>query len=224
MKHPHPMKHRHLLIVLAVVFASAAAANGAGAQSAAKEAEGSPSSFQIDSDKPVKIEADKLDIQDREQTGTFSGNVFVQQGDMTMRTSRLVVHYKGNAAAGGKKDNAAGGGKKDNAAAGGKKEDTGTATSGDQKITRLEARGKVLIRSKDQEATGEWADYDVASRTIKLGGAVVLSQGPNVLRGEELLIDLNTGKSRLTNTAKDGGRVRGLFLPSAVDKTPAKAQ
>ncbi|MCB1475259.1 MAG: lipopolysaccharide transport periplasmic protein LptA [Rhodobiaceae bacterium] len=192
-----------LILALALL---APVAGGAALAQAPKQNEGSASSFQIDSDKPVKIEADKLDIQDKEQTGTFSGNVFVQQGDMTLRTSKLVVHYSGNAGDRGKKEESAG------------------QVGSNQKITRLEARGKVLIRSKDQEATGEWADYSVSTRTIKLGGGVVLTQGPNVLRGEELLIDLNTGKSRLTNTAKDGGRVRGLFLPSTVDRTPKSAQ
>jgi len=171
------------------------------AAAAAQQQDTALPGFQISSDKPVKIEADKLDIQDAEQTGTFTGNVFVQQGDMTLRTSRLVVHYTGSAT-----DRGGGDGK--------------PAAGGDQKINRLEARGKVLVRSRDQEATGEWADYDVATRNIKLGGSVVLSQGPNVLRGEELLIDLNTGKSRLTNTARGGGRVQGLFLPSTVERQP----
>lgn len=155
--------------------------------------------FQIDSNKPVKIEADALEIQDSQKTGVFSGNVLVRQDDMTMRTSRLIVHYKGSAA---------------DAASGAR-----DAASAEQKISKLEMRGKVVIKSKDQEATGEWADYDVASRQIKLGGGVILSQGKNVLRGETLLVDLNSGKSLLNNKTKKGsGRVQGLFIPSQAKK------
>lgn len=160
------------------------------------------SSFKISADAPVKIEADKLDIQDASKSGTFSGNVVVVQGDMTLKTSKLVVYYSGSA----------------RAAATGASDGGSNASSAEQKITKLEARGKVYIRSKDQEATGEWADYHVSTRKIRLGGNVVLSQGENVLRGDQLLVDLNAGTSRLTTGKSRDGRVRGLFLPGQVNK------
>ncbi len=50
---------------------------------------------------------------------------------------------------------------------------------------------------------------------MTIGGNVVLSQGDNVIKGDELVIDLTTNKSRFVNRgdASTRKRVRGLFMP-----------
>jgi len=72
----------------------------------------------------------------------------------------------------------------------------------------------------DQSADGQWAIYEVAASEITMGDAVVLRQGDNVVRGNRLKIDLNTGQARVESAATSGtgtvengsnGRVRGLF-------------
>src|SRR5438045_6081026 len=44
-------------------------------------------------DAPVQIEAATLEVHDKSKTATFSGNVQVVQGDMTMRCRSLIVFY-----------------------------------------------------------------------------------------------------------------------------------
>src|SRR5215204_6434756 len=43
---------------------------------------------------PIKIDADRLDVFDKEQRAVFTGNVVVVQGETTMRCSTLTVFYE----------------------------------------------------------------------------------------------------------------------------------
>jgi lipopolysaccharide export system protein LptA len=49
--------------------------------------------FSSDRNEPVKIEANSLEIHDKDRYAIFSGNEEVQQGDSTMRSRELKVHY-----------------------------------------------------------------------------------------------------------------------------------
>ena len=89
------------------------------------------------------------------------------------------------------------------------------SASSEQKIKRLEARGGVVVTQKDQIATGETALFEMASNTVTLTGNVVVTQGQNVLRGERLIVDLNTGVSKIYSGGNSDGRVQGLFLPGS---------
>ncbi len=44
---------------------------------------------------PVEVTADHLEVDDRLQTMTFSGNAVATQGDVTIRANRLTLHYTG---------------------------------------------------------------------------------------------------------------------------------
>ena len=55
----------------------------------------------------------------------------------------------------------------------------------------------------------------MATNTVTLSGNVVLTQGPNVLRGERLIVDLNSGVSRIEAGKGGSGRVQGLFVPGS---------
>jgi lipopolysaccharide export system protein LptA len=49
--------------------------------------------FSRNKSEPVKIESNKLEVRDKEKLAIFTGNVFVQQGDTTMRSPELRVFY-----------------------------------------------------------------------------------------------------------------------------------
>ncbi|AGH50015.1 LptA/OstA family protein [Edaphosphingomonas fennica] len=50
-----------------------------------------------DSNAPVDVEADRIEVQDRADRAIFSGNVNVRQTDLTMNSARLTVAYAGGA-------------------------------------------------------------------------------------------------------------------------------
>lgn len=139
---------------------------------------------------PIQIEADQLEVREKDKTAVFSGNVSVRQDDATLRTQRLVVFYTGE---GSGLSNGAGG-------------------APQQNISRLEATGKVLVTSRDQTATGDQANFDVQARKLELSGNVTLTQGKNVLRGGKLLVDLTTGEARMVSSAQ---RVQMLLVPNS---------
>jgi len=163
------------------------------------------SGFQRDSDQPVNISADSLDVAQDAKTATFAGNVEIIQGELRLKAAVVVVHYRS------KDEEAAPAVKKPAPKAEG-------AGSNASEISRLEAKTDVFLSSPTQTAQGDWADYDVVKGEVTMGGKVVLTRGKNVLKGTALALDLNTGRSRLTAEAGQGGRVQGLFIPKKREK------
>lgn len=134
--------------------------------------------FSRTSNAPINIEADELKVDDIKKTAIFIGNVKASQDDFVIRSKVLQVYYAGSPQG-------------------------GRGASG--KVNRMVARGKVLISTKDQQsATSEWANFDVNKQLITLGDKVVLTQGTNVIRGGQLLIDLKTRQSRFVNKTSKG--------------------
>ena len=176
------------------------------AADAAAAAQGSVfGSFKTDPNAPIDVEADTLDVYDQEKQAIFRGNVKSQQGDFVVRTVEMGVFYTGQAGFGL-------GGASDDAA----------AKSGSQ-LTRVEARQKVLIVSKDgQTATGDWAIFDVKANTVLMGDRVVVSRGKDVAEGPRLKIDLNTGMYRYELEAEaTSGQVPATSASPAVTAAPA---
>jgi len=93
-----------------------------------------------------------------------------------MRTVELIVHYNGQA---------------------GVAAPSADGPTSAAQLTRVDAKQKVLITSKDgQSATGDWAIFDVKANTALLGGNVIVSRGKDIAEGPRLKIDLTTGMYR----------------------------
>jgi lipopolysaccharide export system protein LptA len=147
--------------------------------------------FSKNRDQPVQIEAASLEVRDKQKIATFSGNVKVVQGDTTVRCKTLIVHYDDRGATGSTMTSTLG-------------------TRGRQQISRLEAKGGVIVTQHDQTATGDLGLFDMRANTVTLTGNVVVSQGQNVMRGDRLVVNLTTGVSRL-DAGKSQGPVRMLI-------------
>jgi lipopolysaccharide export system protein LptA len=97
------------------------------------------------------------------------------------------------------------------------------------KPSRFEAVGHVVFASSSGTATGDNGIYDLGPRTITLTGHVVLTKDKDVMRGTSLVVDMNTGQSRLIAHGAQGNRVQGLFVQQpqsggAKSKPPAGVQ
>jgi lipopolysaccharide export system protein LptA len=159
---------------------------------------------------PIKIDADRLDVFDRENKAVFAGNVVAVQGDSTIRCSSMTVRYKR-----GKKDDKKGDAAKEPAADTAAAADKPAGAMGENGIQRVECAGPVTVVQKDQVATGDSAVFDQEAKRIVLTGNVVLSQCQNVTRGSRLVYDMNTGRANMDPVA--GGRVSALFVPQKDD-------
>jgi lipopolysaccharide export system protein LptA len=144
---------------------------------------------------PIKIDADRLDIFDKEQRATFSGNVIAVQGDTTMRCSLLNVYYEQSAMSGAQQRPAA---------------PPGTDNSN---VRRLDCKGPVTVVSKEQTATGDEAVFDRGDNKVVLTGRVTLSQGPNVQQCHRIVYNLDTSIANCES--RPGGRVQGVFVPGS---------
>jgi lipopolysaccharide export system protein LptA len=176
-----------LLVVAGLVVACAVC----GSDAMAQKNQGPPNAlqgFSQNRDEPVKIRAATLELREKDKMATFTGDVYVLQGDTEMRCKQLVVFYE---------------------------EETGTPRTvkaadpgpgGDRQIRRIEAKGNVVVVQKDQNATGDAATFNMRENTATLVGNVVVTRGTDVLRGQRLVVDLTSGVSKM-----DQGRVEGLF-------------
>lgn len=162
---------------------------------------------------PIKIDADRLDVFDRENKAVFAGNVVAVQGDSTIRCSTMTVTYKRGRDAPGK--GARGDAKTEARDEGADAAPRSPAENGIQKV---DCAGPVTVVQKDQVATGDHAVFDQDAKRIVLTGNVVLSQCQNVTRGQRLVYDMNTGRANMDPVA--GGRVSALFVPG--EKSDAK--
>ena len=134
---------------------------------------------------PVDVTADRIEVQDRSDRAIFSGNVNVRQGELTLNTQRLTVAYSGDAGGGG------------------------------VEIERLDAAGGVVVRSPSETARGEFGIYDLDRKLITLIGNVELTRAQNRVNGARLVIDLRSGRAVIDGgppgVNQTGGRVTGRF-------------
>lgn len=137
-------------------------------------------------DQPIEIDADRLDVQQAKQMAIFSGNVDAVQGSMRLRADTLQVHYRkrGDGGPPGATPDAAG-------------------------ISQIDAIGRVLVTSPEETAQGDRGFYFVDRRVIVIEGNVALTRGGNVIKGQRATMDFDTGRAIM-----DQGRVRGVFTPS----------
>ncbi|HKA64304.1 MAG TPA: LptA/OstA family protein [Methyloceanibacter sp.] len=178
--------------------------------------------FSKNSNQPIDIESDVLVVHDAQKYATFKGNVKAVQGTTTLRSRELDVHYVGSGSDSltkGPDTTGSTPAPTPGATPGtgdAKPSGVGLGTNNGTQISKIEARGEVVITSdQDQTTTSDWALYDVPAQLVTVGGNVVLMQGKNVLKGDRLVIDLKTGESRFENRGSTaaGGRIRALFMP-----------
>jgi lipopolysaccharide export system protein LptA len=211
------MRYRFALAALVLLLATgwAAAQDRHAAARAAIAAGPAADAASDNQEQPIQIESATLEVRDKEKIATFSGDVLVVQGDMTIKSQTLVVFYGGGRNGGGPTVASATAG-----GANGSHPPVQRASvmpQGQQDIRRIEARGGVTVISKDQNASGDLGVYDLKKKTITLTGNVVVSQGKNVLHGDRVVVDTVTGNAHLDSGVSSQNRVRALILPNKGD-------
>lgn len=163
----------------------------------AQEAKGKPSGLSKNSKDPINIEADSLEVFDKEGKAIYSGNVIVTQGETVMKAKKMQIFYVRS------------------------EEGQATPAEGENgtSIKRVEADGEVIILEKDQIATGDKGIYEATTDVMTMTGNVALSKGQNVTKGQKLVYNLGTGVA--TVDAGGTGRVSSSFVSGSDAKKPA---
>lgn len=152
------------------------------------------SNFAHDSSKPVEITADSLEVLQESRKAIFTGNVEAKQGEIDIRSERMIVYYSES---------------------GGKENDNKKQQAG--KVSKVEIDRNVFISTPKETAEGNKGMYDVGAGLITLEGNVALTSGKNIVKGDKLVYNLKTGQSKIVSGSgssnKKSGRVRGVFVP-----------
>jgi len=85
-------------------------------------------------------------------------------------------------------------------------------------IERIEVDGKVYVKSETQVATADRATFDMKTEVMTMtGDEVVLSEGPNVIVGCKLTVQMSSGLATLDGCGKGAqtGRVKMLLQPKS---------
>ena len=138
------------------------------------------------SNAPVDVSSERIEVQDRADRAIFAGNVHVTQAELTLDTPRLTVSYSGGAGA-----------------------------NNNVQIRRLDAAGGVVVKSPSETAKGDFGVYDLDRKLITLIGNVQLNREQNQVNGARLVIDLDSGRAVVDGgppgVNQSGGRVTGHF-------------
>ena len=84
---------------------------------------------------------------------------------------------------------------------------------GPSNIKSFTATGGVRIKTDSQDATGDMAVYDPATKRMHLTGNVMVKSGSGTIGSPDLVVDMVTNTSVFTGKAGKDGRVTGVFTP-----------
>lgn len=158
-----------------------------------------------DSDQPIEIASDTLEVQQDKQLAIFRGKVDAIQGNTRLRSDELFVYYRDRQ----QQPNAAG----QTRPAPPPRATPATAGGPDASaITRIEAKGNVFVSTPKERAQGNFGVYDVDKKTITLTGDVLLTSDQSTVRCQRAVMYQDTGRSTCDPVV--GGRVRGVFIPN----------
>jgi lipopolysaccharide export system protein LptA len=135
---------------------------------------------------PIEITADRLVSHGDQNYAEFIGNVEAAQGNFSIRSDTLKITYQRSAGAGSK-----------------------GATDADS-IEKIEAIGRVKIKSDNRRAETDRAEYRVQDEVIELiGENSFLTDGKNTLTGSKITWHRKTGE--ITVAGSDQKRVKAVF-------------
>ncbi len=133
------------------------------------------SGLRQDTGQPVEVTSDSLRVDRDGGTATFTGNVVVIQGDMRLSAAEVQVLYT-------------------------------AAVEGEQRrIDRMTASGGVIFVTPEEVAESRSAVYVLETALLTMEGDVLLTQGPNTLASERMVVNLEDGTGVLD------GRVRTII-------------
>lgn len=116
-----------------------------------------------DTNAPIEVTAERLEVNDNSRIAIFTGEVVVTQDQTILHAPRVEVTYV---------------------------EDNPDTVEVEDGIERVFASGGVRMFSGDDAAEGQTADYVLSSEIVVMKGDALIRQGRNVVTGETADINL----------------------------------
>jgi lipopolysaccharide export system protein LptA len=168
---------------------------------------------------PLNITADRLEVDQNQQVISFINKVVARHKDMILYGDTLKIFYQAKSPPPGSKETA--GAKPGKEAAQGKPaEASPLGAVGIEKITRIEAQGKVRVVQGDRVATGDKAIYYTQEDKLVLLGNPQLWRGENSLKGREIVFFIK--ENRAVVEGDPNKRVEAIIYPSQKVQLPGR--
>ncbi len=159
---------------------------------------GSQSAFALKSDRnqPIKIEADRVEINEKTQISHYRGNVFMQQGSLKIKADAVTVYLKDGVL------------------------HQVTITGNPAHFEQVPDDRKELVKSRARQM-----EYFAKQQRLLLKQDAEVIQGPNQFRGDQIEYDTLTSTVRAQKDEASDSRVHAIIQPADKDKTePADAK
>jgi lipopolysaccharide export system protein LptA len=150
-------------------------------------------SLSSDKDKPMEIEADRVDVDEQTGVSTFTGNVIIVRGSLRLTGSKVVVHEK----------------------------DSGlTRVIATGNLARFKQRpdGK----KEDVIAEAKQIDYDAKKNILTLINTATIHQGKDTFSGNKIVYDANKDIIVASKSPGGKQRVKITIQPKAEEKPANK--
>ena len=150
------------------------------------------------SDAPVDITADELEVVNASCQATWKGNAEALQDNARLRADVIKIFNQPGAAKPGSTG-----------------PNCGT-------MQRMEAIGSVYYVTPTQRVRADAGVYTADNTTLVMTGDVVAVQGQNVLRGDRMVYNTDTGQGQMEGGGKGRNktRPRGVFYPKSNTTAP----
>ena len=152
------------------------------------------------SDKPMEITSDSMEVFKDKKLVVFSGKAKVMQGNSVLKSDKLFLYYKTES------DN---------------KSKIGIIkTDKIGELERIEAKGNVYLNQEDRIATGDEAIYYRDSNKVIMIGNATLKDGKNFIKGDRVIVFLNENRGIVEgNTQK---QAKAIIYPNDIKKIGTK--
>ncbi len=119
---------------------------------------------EFDTDEPIAIAADNLEVDSNSRDVTFTGSVEVMQGELTVLADTMIIHYAAEAGA------------------------------GENRVQEIEAISNVSVMTPNGTARGDSGLWIVETGIVTLQENVTLVNDDGILTGSMATLELKSGR------------------------------
>lgn len=137
-------------------------------------------------EQPINIEADHMSSTEKTNTVLFTGDVYVEQGDLEIKSDKMTVYYGDQKKTDGKKP-----------------------VKTTQQIEKLICSGNVKLTREGWLGTSDKMVYYATKRQVVLSGNAQAWQDQNKVAGEKIIYYMDEGRSEViggTSVTVGGGK------------------